>query len=81
MDYSATFFVGARMLERWQPNSLGFLILLFPILIINLPMSGIRQADAIGLMRIAFATFSDRKLLHFAAWDLLASASHSSAIF
>ncbi len=74
------FFSGIHVLARRQPDPLGFLILLFPILIINIPMSGIRQGAAIGIMCIAFASFIDKKLLLFVAWTLLASTFHSSAI-
>jgi len=77
---SAIFFTGVHVLARRQPDPLGFLILLFPVLIINMPMSGIRQGAAIGLMCIAFAAFIDKKLFWFVAWTLLASTFHSSAI-
>lgn len=68
------------MLARRQPDPLGFLVLLFPILIINMPMSGIKQGAAIGLICIAFAAFIDKKLFWFTAWTLLASTIHNSAI-
>jgi len=77
---SAIFFAGVHVLARRQPDPLGFLVLLFPILIINMPMSGIRQGAAIGLLCIAFSAMIDRKLLHFVAWTALASTLHSSAI-
>lgn len=77
---SAIFFSGLHVLARRQPDRLGFLVLLFPILIINMPMSAIAQASAVGLMCIAFAAFIDKKLLSFAAWTLLASTLHNSAI-
>lgn len=77
---SAIFFAGAHVLARRQPDSLGFLFLLLPILIINMPMSGIRQGAAIGLMCIAFAAFIDRKLVFFVIWTLVASLVHSSAL-
>lgn len=44
---SAIFFIGVHVFARRQPDPLGFLVLLFPILIINMPMSGIRQGAAI----------------------------------
>ena len=76
---SAIFFVGIHVLARRQGDPLGFLVLLFPVLIINLPMSGIRQAAAIGLMCIAFTAFLDRRLIAFVCWALVASLFHSSA--
>lgn len=77
---AAIFFVGVHVLARRQPDPLGFLVLLFPILIINMPMSGIRQGAAIGIMCLAFSAFIDKRLLLFTAWTLLASTIHNSAI-
>lgn len=77
---SAVFFIGVHVLARRQPDPLGFLILMFPILIINMPMSGIRQGLAIGLMCIAFAAFIDKKMYWFVGWVFLAATFHSSAI-
>lgn len=77
---SAIFFLGIHILARRQPDPLGFLVLLFPILIINMPMSGIRQGAAIGLMCIAFVSFIDRRPLWFAIWIVLAAGFHASAI-
>ena len=77
---SAVFFFGVHVLARRQPDPLGFLLLLFPILIINLPMSGIRQGAAIGLLCIAFVAFIDRRSLWFAFWVVLAAGFHSSAL-
>lgn len=79
---SAVFFIGIHILARRQPDPLAFLVLLFPILIINMPMSGIRQGAAIGLICIAFASFIDRRPFSFAIWVTLAAGFHtSSAIF
>lgn len=77
---SAIFFAGVHVLARRQPDPLGFLVLLFPILIINMPMSGIRQGAAIGLICIAFAAFIDRRPIWFALWVAIAGAFHSSAL-
>lgn len=77
---STVFFVGIHVLARRQPDPLGFLVLLFPILIINMPMSGIRQGAAIGLLCIAFTAFIDRRPLRFALWVVLAAGFHASAI-
>ena len=77
---SAIFFLGVHVLARRQPDPLGFLVLLFPILIINMPMSGIRQGAAIGVLCIAFVAFIDRRPLWFAFWVLLAAGFHSSAL-
>lgn len=77
---SALFFFGIHRLARRQPDPLGFLVLLFPILIINMPMSGIRQGAAIGVMCLAFIAFIDKKIIGFAVWTIIASSLHSSAI-
>ena len=76
---SAIFFAGIHVLARRQGDPLGFLVLLYPVLIINLPMSGIRQGAAIGLMCIAFTAFLDRRLIAFLLWTFAASLFHSSA--
>lgn len=77
---SAVFFIGVHVLAQRQPDPLGFLVLLFPILIINMPMSGIRQGAAIGLLCIAFTAFIDRKPVRFALWVVLAAGFHASAL-
>ena len=77
---SAIFFAGVHVLARRQPDPLAFLIFLFPILIINMPMSGIRQGAAIGIMCVAFTAFIDRRTLWFGFWILLATGFHTSAI-
>jgi len=76
---SAIFFFGVHRLAIRQPDRLGFLILLFPVLILNMPMSGIRQGAAIGLICMAFNAFSDRKLLRYVFIVLIAGSIHSSA--
>jgi hypothetical protein len=45
---SFMFFYGIHQLAKRQPDALGFLVLLFPVLILNMPMSGIRQGAAVG---------------------------------
>lgn len=76
---SAIFFGGVHVLARRQPNPLAFLVLLFPILIINMPMSGIRQGAAVGLLCVALVSFIDRKPAWCAFWIMVASGFHSSA--
>lgn len=77
---SAIFFAGVHVMARRQPDPLGFLVLLFPILIINMPMSGIRQGAAIGLICVAFSAFIDRQPLKCAIWIMLAAGFHASAL-
>lgn len=77
---SFIFFFGLHSMARRQPDPLSFLILLFPILIINLPMSGIRQGAAVGLLFFAFNAFVDKSAIRFTIFTLLAAALHSSAL-
>ena len=77
---SAVFFLGVHVLARRQPDPLGFLVLLFPILIINMPMSSIRQGAAIGILCIAFAAFIDRRPVWYAFWVIVAAGFHVSAL-
>ena len=77
---SAIAFGGIHVLARRQPDPLGFLVLLFPVLVINMPMSAIRQGAAIGGICVAVARLLDRKALAFAFWVLLATSFHSSAL-
>ena len=77
---SGIFFLGVHVIARRQPDPLGFLILLFPILIINMPMSGIRQAASIGIICFAIVSFIDKRIFRFVTFVLLASAFHNSAI-
>lgn len=77
---SLIFFYGVHKLAKRQPDPLGFLILLFPILIINMPMSAVKQGAAIGLMCLAFIAFSDKKLWRYIFFTALAAGFHTSAI-
>lgn len=74
------FFSGMHVLAKRQPDPLGFLVLSFPVLIINMPMSGIRQAAAIGLICFAYSAFIDRRPIRFAIFVVIASGFHSSAL-
>jgi hypothetical protein len=74
------FFTGFCALALRQPDPLGFLILAFPVLIINLSMSGIRQAMALGIICIAYNAFVDRKLIRYVALVMFAVTFHSSAV-
>jgi hypothetical protein len=77
---SAIFFFGIHALAKRQPDRLAFLVLLFPILIINMPMSGIRQAAAVGFLCLSLVAFIDRRPIRFAIWIVIGSAIHSSLI-
>ncbi|TNE94702.1 MAG: EpsG family protein [Rhodobacteraceae bacterium] len=77
---SAIFFFGFNSLARRQPNPLSMLVLAFPVLIIGMPMSGIRQAEAIGVMCFAFNAFVDRKLIRYLFFVGVAVLFHESAM-
>jgi len=77
---SALFFMGVHVLARRQPSPIAFLVLIFPILIINMPMSAIRQAAAIGMICIAVVAIIDKRPLNFLLWVLVATGLHTSAI-
>lgn len=77
---SAIFFIGVHILARRQLDPLSFLVLIFPILIINMPMSGIRQGAAIGIICIAFVSFIDRRPIKFSIMVALATGFHTSAL-
>lgn len=74
------FFLGLHVLARRQPDPLAFLVLCFPILILNMPMSAIRQGAAIGFMCVAYSAFVDRRLVAYVACVLLGSTFHSSIL-
>lgn len=77
---SVIFFAGLHAMARRQPEPLVFLLLLFPILIINMPMSAIRQSAAIGVMFFAFNAFVDRRIILFGVYTIIAGSMHSSAL-
>lgn len=78
---SATiFFFGIDKLARKTPDPLGFLIMLFPILIINIPMSAIRQAAALGVLCYAFAAFLEKKQFKYIIMVIIATGFHTSAL-
>lgn len=63
-----------------HPYARLILALLFPVIIIQLGMSGIRQAIAGGFLMLAFNAFAKRKKLWTAAWILVGMQFHASVI-
>src|SRR5688572_28221718 len=63
-----------------QPNPLATLALSFPILIIHMGMSGIRQAIAIAFLMLAFHAFNDRRRVLYGALVATAGTFHYSAV-
>lgn len=72
-------FLGLAVLARRQPDPLGFLVFLFPVFVINMPMSAVRQGIAVGLVCVAMVAFIDKQPKKFVLWLLLAAGFHTSA--
>ena len=76
---AAVFFLGVHHIAKRQRSPFTYLVLLFPILMVNMPMSAVKQATAIGLICFAFTAFSDKKAFRFVAVTVMASLIHNSA--
>lgn len=74
------FFWGLTALARRQPDPLAVIILAFPVLIINMPMSAIRQSAAIGFLCLALVAFQDRRLLRYVIMIAAGALFHRSII-
>ncbi|WP_404308892.1 EpsG family protein [Neorhodopirellula lusitana] len=74
------FFAGFHCLAKRQNDPLGFLVLSFPVLIINMPMSALKQAVAVGFICIALTAYLDKKLTKFLFWSFAAASFHGSAL-
>lgn len=77
---SVVFFGGIHFLAKQQPNPLAFLTFTFPVMILNLPMSALRQGMAVGLICMAFVFFIRNQKVRYLILVILASSFHSSAI-
>ncbi len=77
---SVIFFMGFHALARRQPHPMAMLALAFPVLIINMPMSALRQAQAIGWLCFAFNAFVDRAVLRYVFFVIVAALFHGSAM-
>jgi hypothetical protein len=76
---SALFFAGLNAWSKRQPDPLAVLILAFPVLILNLAMSGIRQAIATGVLCFAYNAFIEKRLVQYIFLVLAAATFHTSA--
>jgi EpsG family len=74
------FFTGLFLFARRQENPLAIVALSFPVLIINMPMSGVRQGIAIGFLMIAINAYRDGKRWAYAGAVLMGSAFHQSVL-
>jgi hypothetical protein len=74
------FVAGLLAFLNRQPNFWRCLALAIPVLVIQLGMSGIRQAAAMGFLFFALNAFMDRRVLRFFFFVLLAATIHQTAI-
>lgn len=66
--------------SRLAPRPLMFVAIAFPILVVQLGMSGMRQAMATAFLMLAYLAFARRRSLPTAAWIFVAYMFHESAI-
>ena len=78
--YASIFFTTSWIFIRRQPDPLAVIILMFPLLIMIMPMSALRQAAAIGIIMVAYLAFIDKKLTKYIVLTILATLFHSSAL-
>lgn len=74
------YFYGMYKFSKLATRPMAFIALCFPILILQLGMSGIRQALAVAFLMLAMVAFVDRRRNMVIAWILLAWLFHTSAI-
>lgn len=77
---SFLFFVGLYLYACRQENPLAIVALSFPVLIINMPMSGVRQGIAIGFIMLAINAYRDGKRWLYAGTVLVGATFHQSAV-
>ncbi len=77
---SVIFFAGLHAMARRQSDPLAYMVLAFPILILNIGMSAVRQEMAMGFDCFALNAFVDKSRSRFVLWVLVATTFHSSSI-
>lgn len=77
---SLIFFSGLSAMAQRSQAPVPFLMLAFPLLVINMPMAAVKQAAAIGLLSHAFLSFIDGRRVSFVFLCVSATCFHSSAI-
>lgn len=77
---STIYVVCVLQFSKLATRPLFLVSLFFPILIVQLGMSGIRQALATGFLMLAFVAFTNRARGKTAFWILVATVFHQSAI-
>ncbi len=76
---AVAFFSGLYALARRQPNPLYFLTLCYPVLILTLSTSAIRQAAAAGFIYLAGSAYIEKRVFLYLSLVLIASTFHRSA--
>lgn len=74
------FFTGVGFFVRRHPEPLVVVALMFPILVVQLSMSGVRQAIAVSFLMLALVAFMDRKRLLSVIWIFLGATFHQSLL-
>lgn len=74
------FFVGLYFFAGREANPLAIVALSFPVLIVNMPMSGVRQGMAIGFFMLAINAYREGKRWLYAAAILAGATFHQSAL-
>lgn len=77
---SAILVVCYLIFARAHGDPLLILALLFPVIILQLGMSGLRQALAVGFLMVGSVSFVRAQRWQTAAWVVVAAQFHSSAI-
>jgi len=78
--FTLIFLVGLTKIALTQSRPLLVISLCFPVLILNMTMSGIRQSVAIGLICFAYYYFLRKEVRWFVFYVILAALFHTSAI-
>jgi hypothetical protein len=76
---SLVYLVCVFRFSRLAPRPLLLVALFFPIMIVQLGMSGLRQALAVGFLLLAFEQFVEKSKLRTAIWVVVAAQFHTSA--
>lgn len=78
--YSTIMVVCYVLFARAHRCSLTIIALLFPIIIVQLGMSGLRQAIAGGFLMLASIEFMEKRRIRTAFWVLIGAHFHASVI-
>ncbi|AKS42753.1 EpsG family protein [Wenzhouxiangella marina] len=66
--------------SKLSERPLDVLVLMFPILVVQLGMSGLRQALALGFLLLSLAAFVEKRTFVSAFWILFGSFFHASVL-